>query len=120
MDVLAADCVGRAMNKLKIGDKVWIGPGTVAWCPDEHCDPSINLQRYGATACQHELIPDVPNLAAAARVLAAHPDGFMALGRVVGNIESDQKGETDFVWDYNDAELGFIRALAAALNGGTA
>ncbi len=64
-------------------------------------------------------LPDSPNLAAVARVIAAHPDGFMALGRVVGNIESDQKGESEGVWDYNEAELNFLRALAAALNGGT-
>jgi len=97
------------MSELKHGDKVWIS-GTLEVFEDG----------FGIRGIEDEppMIPAVPNLAAVARVLAAHPDGFMALGRVVSNIESDQKGASDFVWDYNDAELGFLRALAAALNGG--
>lgn len=116
------------MSKLKVGDKVFIGPFEILQFRDtnrpgpQDTGDSIIVTRgnHGALSADTSLtIPAIDNLAAVARVMAAHPDGFMALGRVVSNIESDQKGESEGVWDYNDAELGFLRALAAALNGGT-
>lgn len=109
------------MNELKPGDKVFVGPWFLI--DDGEAYQILGEGHFIGDVLmappEKDAAPYTDNLAAVARVLAAHPDGFMALGRVVSNIESDQNGESEGVWGYNDAELGFLRALAAALNGGT-
>lgn len=134
------------MSELKPGDKVWIGVNVglvltdnTAWYTD--------LRGAPIKGCfDTSYVPDVPNLAAVARVLAAHP----GIGEALARIEKqDRLARTDFSWpdgkelpigdprrtkivldgtrEYVDAvkavtadDIALLGLLAAALNGGTA
>lgn len=94
------------MSELKVGDKVWIPataaivfPSGEAWFTDHG---GFNID------CVEEYVPSVPNLAAVARVIAAHPNLGTSL-RIVAHDLWTEKYEDQF---------DQIFALANALNGG--
>ena len=98
------------MSELKPGDKVWIGVNVglvladdTAWYTD--------LRGAPIKGCfDTSYVPDVPNLAAVARVLAAHP----GIGEALQIIGHDFGGDEQYEQYFDQ-----LFALAAALNGGT-
>lgn len=88
------------MNKIKAGDKAWLR-GTAT---EDH-----GVMGFMPTF-EREYIPDVPNLPAVARVLAAHGTNLTAAIEMA-YVDSTERGDRR---ELQDA----LRAFAAALNGG--
>lgn len=107
------------MSELKPGDRVWIRGFYVEWATD-------NTRHISDLDDPETAIPDVPNLAAVARVLSAHPGIGLSCDKIITYVS----GVLDLMDSFapeekrlNDRmrkEVDALRALAAALNGGTA
>lgn len=95
----------------KVGDRVFIGPGTVYWLSDktpETCHPSIALSLYAATAKQPEVHPWHDALPAVAAWLVAHPTALDDLRTLRWAL--DQLGHID-----DEGAVPILDALIAAL-----
>ena len=105
------------MSKLKVGDLVWVSD-TVSDIPDQsYAAGCIMTQMDGQNevmVSEEAWMPDVPNLAAVARVIAAHGEALKwAVEFVVS--EMDRK---DFLVKMADEETKQVmRLFRAALNG---
>lgn len=112
------------MSQFKEGDVVWYGPNAVT---DVYVNGAIDIQgadESDINTFEEYLIPHTENLAAVARVLAAHPQlgeavqsGIEALHEESANAEH-WRGIRDYrITDPLEA-AETLKALAAALNGG--
>lgn len=91
------------MSELKPGDRVWIRGFYVEW-------PTDGTRHISSLDGPETAIPDSPNLAAVARVLAEHKSNLTAAIEMA-YVDSIERGDRR---ELSDA----LRALAAALNGG--
>jgi len=124
------------VSELKVGDKVYTGPYEIVQFRDTYnpgpqdTGDTVILARgdHGAMGADTSLtIPATDNLAAVARVLAAHPGMGEALTRMERWISSGFDNPNDDIPDQYgpmpdgqwDRDIAAVRALAAAL-GGTA
>lgn len=100
------------MTELKVGDLVWVSD-TVSDIPDQsYAAGCIMTQMDGQNevmVSEEAWMPDVPNLAAVARVIAAHGSAVTAAVEMA-YVDSVERGDRK---ELSDA----LRALAAALNG---
>jgi len=115
------------VSELKPGDKVWIEDVLVEGYPAiDGLSKALWVDGHdgGKLFVREEcVIPDVPNLAAVARVLAAHPGIGEAVARIAkkpsGEIMRTSEGDQFAHLHQRDADLVLLGLLAAAL-GGTA
>lgn len=105
---------------VKVGDKVFVGPGRVSWVSEDTpdtCHPSVDLSYYGVTVKQDEIHPWHPALPAVARLLVETPDLGEALSWV-SSIARAYQGEAYLAHDDMpdiDAACEAVEALIAAL-----
>lgn len=100
------------MSELKVGDLVWVSD-TVSDIPDQsYAAGCIMTQMDGQNevmVSEEAWMPDVPNLAAVARVIAAHPGIGEAVRIAAHNLLVERHKD----------HIDQLFALAAALNGAT-